>query len=613
MASRRQAGERSGATRSAVDHRRPADGTRRDLPAVPREPSVRQTPSQAQLAFVAVPLIVAAVAYAPALHNGFIWDDPLILEQLRAIRSLGDLLVPPPIIPHFYFRPLIFVTYLIDRFLGGETPFWFHTSVVVFHGLNTLLVFFLARRLFPKEPLIAAGSSLLFAVFPTHVESVAWMAGRSDVVVCTFILVTVLLFVQRERAWSAWLGGSTFLLAMLSKEMAVAALVVVPLLDLLSTRRLFWTRYLPLVLATGSYFVLRQRALGAFVGGVPSGASSATLAADLLRALGFYAVQTVGPFRLCAYIPDVPGGLGYLIAGVALVTLGLGLMVVGWRHWQVAFLAVWFFAMLAPSLTVIVRRSASAVVADRYLYVPSVAACMFLAAALVRVGDRLRIKPGWMVGALAVLSAAYVTQVARYSRVWADDLTFWSDVAAKVPGYTLPHRELASALLERGRLADAERELQQGLLGTSGPEDRAMTYNNLGNLYRRLKRYDDAEHAFEAALKIAPHPTLYHNLGMTLMGRVEQENAQGDHAAVERDIVRVRDAFESALRLANAPGAAQAFLAWDGAKTHALLGQVLNSMGDRVGAREHLEASLRLQPTGPAADVTRRYLQQLPP
>jgi len=325
-------------------------------------------------------------------------------------------------------------------------------------------------------------------------------------------------------------------------------------------------------------------------------------------------VQTVAPLRLCAYLPDVPGGPGYLAAGLALILGGLGLTLFGWRRaWQVAFLTVWFFATLAPSLTVIIRRSASAVVADRYLYVPSVAACVLLAWALLRLGDRLRLKPGWALGAIATLSAACAAQVLSYNRVWADDLSFWTDVAVKVPGYTVPHRELANALLARGRLAEAERELQQGLLGTSGPEDRAMTYNNLGNLYRRLKRYDEAQGAFEAALKIAPHPTLYHNLGMALMARVELESTQGDQTAVQRDIVRARDSFERALSLGRAPGAAQTFLAWDGAKTHALLGQVLYYMGDHAGAREHLETSLRLQPTGPTADLTRRFLQRLAP
>ncbi len=613
MASRRQAGERRGEARAAVRDPRRTDSPRRNAAAAAAQPAVNHTTSPAQLALVAAPLLAALLVYLPALHNGFIWDDPLILEQLRAIGSIGDLLRPPPIIPHFYFRPLIFATYLFDRFLGGETPFWFHASVVAFHVLNTLLVFLLARRLFPNSLSIAAGGALLFAVVPTHVESVAWMAGRSDVVVCTFILLTMLLCTWR-RPWSPWLGGATFLLALLSKEMAIASLIAVPALDFLSSRRLEWTRYLPLVLATGIYFALRQRALGAFVGGVPSPSSPGQLVADVLRALGFYAVQTVAPLRLCAYIPDVPSAAGYVVAGLALLLLGVGLAVFGWWHnWQTAFLTLWFFAMLSPSLTVIIRRSASAVVADRYLYVPSVGACVLLAWALVRLGDRLHLTRGWVLAAIAALSAACAAQVLSYGRVWTDDLSFWSDVAAKVPDYTLPHRELASALLVRGRLPEAEHELQQGLLGKSGPEDRAMTYNNLGNLYRRLKRYDEAQGAFDAALKIAPHPTLYHNLGMTLMAQVELESKQGDQAAVQRDIVRARDAFERALSLGSAPGATQTFLAWDGAKTHALLGQVLYSMGDHAGAREHLETSLRLQPTGPTADVTRRFLQQMAP
>src|SRR5262249_52843591 len=152
-------------------------------------------------------------------------------------------------IPRYYYRPLIFVSYLVDRALGGEAPFWFHLSVVAFHALNCLLVFRLAQHLFRDDVTIAAGSALLFAVLPTHVESVAWMAGRSDVIVCTFLLLTVLLLMQRPAAWSAWLGGVTFLLALLAKEMAIAALLVVPTLDWLSTRRLYWSRYLPLLLA----------------------------------------------------------------------------------------------------------------------------------------------------------------------------------------------------------------------------------------------------------------------------------------------------------------------------------------------------------------------------
>lgn len=573
--------------------------------------------SQGQLfAAAAVPVLVALVVYLPALRGGFIWDDPLVLQQLRAIHSAGDLVVLPPIIPRYYYRPLILLSYLIDRTLGGEQPFWFHVSVVAGHALNTLLVFLFVERLFRTEWLLAVGAALLFAVFPTHVESVAWMAGRSDVIVGTFSLATLLLFMERRRVWAPWLGGITLLLGALSKESALACVVLVPLLDVMSTRRLRWERYIPLVVATAAYFLLRAHALGVVVGGLPTGASAGELIGDLLRAVGFYVVRAVVAVGLCAYIPGVPTAWPYLLVGLVVPLVGIALMLAAWSHgiWQPAFLGAWFFVTLAPSLTVIVRRSASAVVADRYLYVPSVASCALLVWTIVRLAQRRQIAMRWVGLAIGLVSVVFGVQTVSYTRVWADDLAFWSDVTAKVPDDALPHRELASVLIDRGRLEEAERELQQALAAKSDAEGRVMTYGNLGNLDRRLGRYDQAEQAFEAGMKIGAHPTLYHDLGMTLMLKAQDEQRRGDQAAVMRDIVAARVALEQALQLGSAPGASQTFLEqWDPAKTHALLGQVLFSLGDRAGAREHLEVSLQLDPTGPVADVTRRYLQKLQP
>src|SRR5215470_14069743 len=112
----------------------------------PRPLPARIPPSGSEVRLsqqMAAALIVATafLVYIPALRNGFIWDDPLVLQQLRAIHGLGDLVVMPPQIPRYYYRPLIFVSYLIDRSLGGELPFWFHLSVIALHALNCLLVF----------------------------------------------------------------------------------------------------------------------------------------------------------------------------------------------------------------------------------------------------------------------------------------------------------------------------------------------------------------------------------------------------------------------------------------------------------------------------------------
>ncbi len=490
------------------------------------------------------------------------------------------------------------------------------------HAVNTALVFALAKRLFTGDWLIAAGSALLFAVFPAHVESVAWMAGRSDVIACTFALITVLLFWDHDGyRWSA-LAGLTYLLGLLSKETALACLVLVPALDIARGRRLKWGRYVSLLVATWIYFILRRQALGTVGGATAAGGTASVapvlqLSLDVLRAVGFYTAQAIAPLRMCAYIPDVPSTWPYALLGA--VALALPVAYVGWRPlrqrggWQLGLLLTWFFATLAPSLVVIVRRSASAPVADRYVYLPSVASCVVFGWALVRLTERRRLQWPWNAAAVALLTAVFAFHAVRYERIWADDLTFWSDVAAKAPTDALPHRELATALVERGRLPEAESELLHALAGRADAEGRAMTYNNLGNLYRRLGRYEDAQRAFEAGLSVVAHPTLYHNLGMVLMSKIEREQQAGDQAALLRDMAQARAALEHALQLGRHAAATSAFPQWDEAKTHALLGQVLFSLGDRAGAHEHLETALRLEPRGPVADVTRRYMQKLQP
>lgn len=572
--------------------------------------AIRHTPFLAAL----LPVLAALAIYLPAFSNGFVWDDPLVLQQLRAIRSVGDLVVLPPAIPRYYFRPLIFVSYLSDRTLGGEAPYWFHASVIGWHALNTLLVFLLGRRLFPNDWLVASGGALLFAVYPAHVESVAWMAGRSDVIACTFVLLTILLAMRREQPWSAWAAGGAALLALFSKELAVVVLLLVPLLDLMGTRRLYWLRYIPLVIAAAIYFIFRTTALGTVIGGMPTGAAPLQVVTDLLCAIGFYITRALVPVGLCAYIPEVPSSLAYLLVGAIIPLAAVGLSLLAWRsgRWEPGFLALWFFVTIAPSLTVIVRRSASAVVADRYLYVPSVASCLLFAWVVMRLATQRRLAVGWPALAIALLSVVWAAMAVPYTRVWTDNLAFWSDVTAKGSSDALPYRELGTALIDRGRLSDAERALQQAVAARGTAEGRAMTYSNLGNLYRRQGRYDDALQAFQASLRIGAHPILYHNLGMTLMSKVEQEQHTSDQAAVQRDLTQARDAFQQALRIGTAPNAPPAFRQeWNAAKTHALLGQVLFFMGDRAGAREQLDAGLQLEPTGPVADLTRQFLKQM--
>jgi len=98
---------------------------------------------------------------------------------------------------------------------------------------------------------------------------------------------------------------------------------------------------------------------------------------------------------------------------------------------------------------------------------------------------------------------------------------------------------------------------------------------------------------------------------MTLMAKAQSDQRQGDTTAVANDVRQARTAFETALTLQAQAGSNRFLEQWDPAKTHALLGQVLISLNDRAGAREHFETALRLEPTGPVADVTRRQLEKI--
>lgn len=566
---------------------------RKALAAIPPEASWIQW-----LALL-IPMLAAVLVFHSVTRYGFIWDDPLVLQQIDQIRSLGDLLVPPDVVPKFYYRPVIFLTFLLDRSLGGGQAYWFHVTVVAWHTLVTGLVYLLARQLLGKRFVLEAGiAALLFAVHPVHVESVAWIAGRSDVIATAFVLVALLIS-RGGPAWRGWAAGACLLVGMLSKEVAIAGIVLLPARDWLLDRRLPWLRYVPLVLAVVVYLAMRNVGLGKVDTGIATGAGIGENVHALLSALGWYATKILVPLRSGAYVPQVPTGIFYTSAGLVVLAATLVTVLIG-RPRAVAFLLLWFVVTLAPSLLVIVRTSASAVLAERYLYLPSVGAVILIARGLVALHcASARV---WQIAVALLVPVAMLAAMesAERSEVWANDLTFWGDVVAHAPDQAMPRRELANAFMKRQQLDEAERELEAALALPSSTQDRVMTYNNLGNIFLRRGDLDAAASAFEAGAKLYPHNYVLNGLGRTAMRRAERAQERGDQAEVVQQVHAARRYLEQAL--ARDP---------DDYKSHVLLGQVLFSLGDRDSARRHLETALRIQPRGPVADTARQYLRQL--
>jgi hypothetical protein len=146
--------------------------------------------------YIAVAALIVAVGlcYASALSNGFVFDDHFHVLEDKSFRSLSN--VPKLLVASY--RPLRDITYALDFALWGERAFGFHLTSIVMHLVNTVLVFFLVRRL-SGWVLGASLAAMVFAVQPIQVDSVGYISGRRDVLFSLFFLLSFLCYLAYRR------------------------------------------------------------------------------------------------------------------------------------------------------------------------------------------------------------------------------------------------------------------------------------------------------------------------------------------------------------------------------------------------------------------------------
>ncbi|GIW43695.1 MAG: membrane protein [Candidatus Binatia bacterium] len=551
----------------------------------------------------------ALLLFLPSIRYGLVWDDATVLEQLRSFRQLKDFLVVPDSVPKFYYRPVVFASFWLEQQLSGANAATFHRTNIFLHSLNTGLVAVALWRVFALDPRICVASSWLFATHPVHTEAVAWIAGRSDLLTTLFFLLALVAYAQPTRAIRI-LAAVAFALALGAKEPAIAAVPLFGLFDLSRRRKPDWLFYGIAFLILATYLALRQINLGTPLGGWERGSGLGEKTVESLRALGWYSLHALIPGLVTPYVPRMPAVSGLELAGGLVLLAGAWVV---WRHprTNLSLLVALFLCTLAPAVAILWRVSASTVLADRYVYLPSLAAVALLSTFLARWTLQRSAIFYLSISGLAAFFFAWKT--ARYLPTWRDNLAFWSAAAAVAPDVSTPQREIGLALLERRQLAEAEPFFARAVALARLPEEQAMARSNLASLYRQRGDYARALEELEAAVRIAAHPGLYHNLGLTAMMAAEAAQSAGSGRDVLVLVQRAKSALQKALAYEAHPQAARYRELWAPAKTHALLGQVLFSLHDYSGSRFHLERALALDPNGPTAAITRLYLGKLPP
>jgi tetratricopeptide (TPR) repeat protein len=462
-------------------------------------------------------VLLVFLAYFPALRGGFIWDDDAYVTK-------NTLLTSPDGLKRIWFSldspsqyfPLTYTMFRFERTFWGLNPAGYHLVNIFLHAANALLLWRLLRRLSVPGAWLAAA---LFALHPVHVESVAWITERKNVLSLFFFLLAVLAWIEfvedRPKPSWRWYGLTLvfYALALCAKTTACtlpAALLLVLWLKGKPVGRFRLALAVPFIALGVGMGILtmwwercHQNTRGEMFG---LGLLERVLIAS--HAVWFYAGKLVWPANLAFSYPRWiinpadPPVYGWLMAGGGLcAAIYFARRFVG-RSVEVA--VAFFVASLSPMLGFIMLATFQySFVADHYQYVASIGLLALAAAGITTALAPFRegnpfLKPVLCGMLLLVLGGLTWRQAA----VYRNSETLWRDTLAKNPGSWIAHDNLGAGLLETGRLDEAMDHFRKSIqLNPNG----VVAHNDYAAALRRCGRLDDAEMESRKALELGPN------------------------------------------------------------------------------------------------------------
>lgn len=375
-----------------------------------------------------------------------------------------------------YYRPILVVSYMMDKYVWGMQESFMHLENIVFHLVNTWLVFAIARKgaLMQgiRSGIVPLSAALFFAVHPLHTEVVAWIAGRTDLLAGFFLFLSVwLLLRQPTRFVNSFLAALCMLLACLAKETAIFFLPAAILLPLYLSDaendkapfRVVFLNNLPhclvFLVSGASYFLFRTGAFShgdaglvqvySHIGGEKS-AGLLTNSILVLKSAGFYLKKLFIPFPLNFGIIRVSDL--YIPVGILVFVFVIWVMT---RRTLLAFFFVCAAAIGSSALIIPLLKQTWTPLAERYMYIPSAFFIMGLTFAVYRWKNRIKFQSIITV-LLFLVACIAVYGTANRAIIWQDNLTLYQDTLKKSPDFIPAQNELANALYAKGKKKEAD-------------------------------------------------------------------------------------------------------------------------------------------------------------
>lgn len=483
-------------------------------------------------------------------------DDKLMTEAIinSARFSFKGIFLPGS--SGYYYRPLLWLTFIADQHLWGFQPSFMHLENILLHAMNVVLVFFIAQKIVKRyelpDLLLPLSAALLFALHPINTESVNWISGRTDLLAGTFILISIFLLLmalEKNNLILCLTASFSLLLACFAKDTAIfffpAALLMIWHYDgsreeplhksiISSMRRKFsfYSSYFSVVLI---YFTIRHFAfysadtgIAQAAGGIIGREANFLYALKVMvKLLGFYVKKLFLPWPLNFAIINVSDY--YIAVGMVIFISSIYLI---YRRDLLSDFLLTSICIISPAFLVALSRMAWTPIAERYLYIPSATFSIGVTIVVYCLFKRFEMEKFLPVLAVMLFGTAAYATVGR-NILWQDNLTLFQDTVQKSPDFPPAKNELAVALKEHGRNAEGDRMIRENVIGKDAKNREFLDLNRANLMYAK----NDLESARHLLLNnLNPSSGVYPKMLLKLINIDENRLRRAEDKRTREDI-----------------------------------------------------------------------------
>jgi len=436
-------------------------------------------------------------------------------------------------------NPLVWLSYMADYQLFGLHAGGYHLTNLILHILSTLLLFWLFCRMTGalwRSAFVAA----IFALHPTHVESVAWIAERKDVLSAFFWMLTLCLYVyytEKPVVRRYLLVVFAFVLALMSKPMVVTLPVVMILLDYWPLRRfeshkgnlLLWQlkEKIPLFILSSILVAVTLYS--------PDNSSLKTFAlseriTNAVVSFVTYPVKTLWPYDLAVLYPFARQIPLWQVAGASIIIIFISIFAILMVKRIPYFFAgwLWYAVTIAPVIGLIqISLTTPYSMADRYHYLPSIGIAVMLAWGIPDLIKNKEIRRNFIFPAGIFFLAVMAFLSWRQCGYWRNTTSLFSHALQVTKDNHVAHNNLGIAFFTEGKTEEAIYHFKEAIRLT--PDD-AEPYFNMGTIYDKQGDYKSALNNFNKAVALTPdYADAYINRGNVYSKQGDYQRAIEDY------------------------------------------------------------------------------------